>query len=584
MVKFLFHPEHPLKLTWDLCIFSQTLFLSYWIPFSISFLQDQIPTEMTYFELVITCFFLCDILVTFNTSLYHNGSLLKSRKKIAKIYLKQAFWLDIFSSFPFDWLFDPPLSNKTSSNNFLSIIRMLKFVRIFRLLKLIKSQKIFAKIQDYILNEFISVIYAMLKIAVFLSIVAHWIACIFYFVSISQVDENEVTWVNVAITGKGEEMEINERYVTALYWAFTTMITVGYGDVVPQNNYEMVVTISCMFCSCAYFALIIGNMGSMISSHMSFEQKKSEIRTGINTYLKKNGIPKPIHDKVKAFIENLMNDMSNYKLRDYEVLNLVSHPLRSEILKFLYKNVLKNCQVLSKYFKNIIEQLTKALAIENFSPNDVIFYEKELLRKLYFICSGQVFILHSRTNLIYKRLGKDNFFGEIGFFVGHPRTATARSMDFTLVQSLDLEISKQFINDQTHFTNILEQLSSSCENNHYAALMITCYLCNSLGHVAKDCKSEKLQSGLESVASNYIKRKTRISRDSKTTKAKNLKNQKSRKIFPAKYSKQNSTLLEKIKNFDQDNRSENKVIKKMATIMVIDKILEEDDEEEEDEL
>ena len=582
MVNFLFHPEHPLKLAWDLCIFTQTLFLSYWIPFSLSFLQEQVPSEMAFFELVITCFFLCDIIVTFNTSPYHKGSLLKSRAKIAKTYLKQAFWLDFFSSFPFDWLFDPPSSSKSSSNSFLSIIRMLKFVRIFRLLKLIKSQKIFAKIQDYILNEFISVIYAMIKIAVFLSIVAHWIACIFYFVSISQVDDNEATWVNVAIMGKGEEMELNERYVTALYWAFTTMITVGYGDIVPQNNYERVVTISCMFCSCAYFALIIGNMGSLISSHMSFEQKKSEIRTGINRFLKKNSLPKPTQDKVKAFIENLMTDMSNYKLRDYEVLNLVSHPLRSEILKFLYKNVLKNCQVLSKYFKNIIEQLTKALVIENFSPNDVIFYEKELLRKLYFICSGQVFILHSRTNLIYKRLGKDNFFGEIGFFVGHPRTATARSMDFTLLQSLDLEISKQFINDQAHFTNILDQLSTSCEKNHYASLMITCYLCDSLGHVAKDCKSEKLQSGIEAVATNYIKRKTRISKDSKTMKTRNLKNPKSRKIFPAKYSKQNTGLLEKIKNFDQDYQGEKKVIKKMATIMVIDKILEVDDDEEDE--
>lgn len=579
MGKYLFHPEHPLKIIWDLCIFIQTLFLSYWIPFSLSFLQDQVPYEMNIFEIIITCFFLCDILITFNTSLYSKGSLIKNRLEIIKRYLKSAFFIDFISSFPLEWLFSSPLSNSNSSNSFLSIIRLLKFVRIFRLLKLIKSLKIFSRIQDYILNELISVIYAMIKIAVFLSIVAHWIACIFYFVSISQVDENEVTWVNVAIMGKGEEMELNERYVTALYWAFTTMITVGYGDIVPQNNYEMIVTISCMFCSCAYFALIIGNMGSLISSHMSFEQKKSEIRTGIKRYLKKNSIPVPIQLKVKAFIENLMIDMSNYKLRDYEVLNLLSHPLRSEILKFLYKNVLKNCQVLSKHFKGVIEQLTKALLIENFSPNDIIFYEKELLRKIYFICSGQVFILHSRTNLIFKRLGKDDFFGEIGFFVGHPRTATARSMDFTLVQSLDLEVARQYINDQINFNLLLEDLTQRCENNHYAALLINCYLCNSLGHVAKDCKSQKIQSGIESVACNYNKRKTRISRNVQNSKKNDLKKQKSRKILP-KYSKMSEGLLEKIKNFEQKGDKEVKQIKKMATMMMIDMILEEDQEDD----
>ena len=578
----LFHPEHPLKILWDLMILALTLLLAYWIPFSLAFLQDQIPYEMDVFEIVITVIFLCDIMITFNTSIFAKGSLIKDRRSISLLYIKKAFWLDLFSSFPFEWLTSDPLKTSDSSkSSFLSIMRMLKFARIFRLFKLIKSRKIFYMIEDYILNEFVSLFYAMIKIGIFLSIVAHWIACIFYFVSVTQVDTKELTWLKVYFLNTGQDVSLNEQYVTTLYWAFTTMITVGYGDITPQNPYEMVVTISCMFCSCAYFAYIIGNIGSLISSRMSFEQRKNEIRTGISKYLKKNSIPKQIQTKVKAFIENLMADMSSYQLRDYEVLNLLSHPLRSEILSTLYQNVLNNCSVFAKHFpKETTQMLTKALAIENFSPNDIIFYEKEKLRKLYFICSGQVFILHSKTNLIYKRLEKDSIFGEIGFFVGHSRTATARSMDFTLVQSLEMETAMKFVNDGALFDQVLMKLTDNCRDFNYASLHICCYLCDCMGHVAKDCTSQKLKSGMETVASNYINRKQRISNEHLQSSDSITPKSKKKNVYAVKRSKHHSELREKIENFHKSSKEEQKMIKKQATIKVIDRIIEESDEED----
>jgi hypothetical protein len=34
------------------------------------------------------------------------------------------------------------------------------------------------------------------------------------------------------------------RYVNALYFSFTTMITVGFGDIVPKNIYEKIYVIN----------------------------------------------------------------------------------------------------------------------------------------------------------------------------------------------------------------------------------------------------------------------------------------------------------------------------------------------------
>jgi len=52
-------------------------------------------------DTVIDFIFLIDLLVTFNTAIYHKGQLVYSRKVISLQYLKLWFWLDLISSFPF---------------------------------------------------------------------------------------------------------------------------------------------------------------------------------------------------------------------------------------------------------------------------------------------------------------------------------------------------------------------------------------------------------------------------------------------------------------------------------------------------
>jgi len=55
-----------------------------------------------------------------------------------------------------------------------------------------------------------------------------------------------------------QDHEILQKYIISLYWAFMTMTTVGYGDIVPYSSSEKLLTILIMCISCGVFAWILG--------------------------------------------------------------------------------------------------------------------------------------------------------------------------------------------------------------------------------------------------------------------------------------------------------------------------------------
>lgn len=54
------------------------------------------------------------------------------------------------------------------------------------------------------------------------------------------------------------------RYVTTIYWSITTLTTVGYGDLHPVNQREMIFDIFYMLFNLGLTAYLIGNMTNLV--------------------------------------------------------------------------------------------------------------------------------------------------------------------------------------------------------------------------------------------------------------------------------------------------------------------------------
>jgi CRP-like cAMP-binding protein len=350
------------------------------------------------------------------------------------------------------------------------------------------------------LSDSFNLIIQFSKLLFIVLFIAHWGACFWYFIGISEFNEKGTSWISESDLLNAST---TDQYITSIYYFITTMTTVGYGDITPITMNEKLYAMFSMLIACGVFAYVIGSIGTVLSSRYDEEMIFKQKIMYVDQFLRNKNLTKNVRTKVRRYLEHVLENKREQKVDESEILTLLNKNLKEEVIMHLNGLLLKNKTfgVINKYDEFCI-LLTSIMREETLNPGDMIFQKGDHSLRLYFINNGIVTMFDQETKIIFKELNNvspQNCFGEIGFFAGQKRCCSAESLTFSNLTYILIDLFKEMaykfrqlhLEKFKNFEEDLLKLRVDIREKNYNKLNLKCYLCEGNSHIAADCMKLK---------------------------------------------------------------------------------------------
>jgi len=244
-----------------------------------------------------------------------------------------------------------------------------------------------------------------------LALSAHWIAC---------------GWL--ALRGVSAECSGATNYVCALYWCVTTLTTVGYGDITPFSNAEMLYTMLAMVLGVGVYGYVIGNVAGVLANIDPARVRHRELVGKVTAFMRYRGVPARLQRRILDYYEHLWEKRLGYD--ESAAISGLPPALRTEVSLFLNRDIIEKVPLFQGAKDDFVRAVVLELRPAIFLPGDYIMRAGESGEQMYFISKGTVEVVSADGKQTYATLTDGDFVGEIALLLGTPRTASVRAMDY----------------------------------------------------------------------------------------------------------------------------------------------------------
>jgi CRP-like cAMP-binding protein len=540
---YIVHPRAKLKLVWDFFCLMLLVYCVIDVPFTLAFVGQDLSfsnattvkveaddtglTNYGIWSFTLDMLFLVDTFLNFFTAIFVKTPSLGVQDDVEssdvldvniahifKAYVTSWFFPDLVSSLPLDTiLINIDIADTKSLLRIPRVLKIFRAIRLVKLLRLRRSSAYLASISHLI--ELNPGIIRIVKYFIVFLVLAHYLSCAMFFIgTLDSLDAygNQISWLTQTnvVNSDGIEQQLalaplGEQYLWALYWTVTTMTTVGFGDIRPSTEAEVIMSIIIMIIGGGVFSFIVGNTANLLTRLDSQGQEFEDLSERVSDFMHVNKIPQSLRDQCMRWIK--FKHENSFQIPK-ALAHCLSDTLRAELYVFVNRGFLERTGVLRRHLSSsnkvhatagtadhaeaaavmqaaevdgrnqddrFLGMLMEHCRELHFSPSEIIFIQGCKGMDMYFIEQGQVDITRQRadgsSSCVLTTLYTGAVFGEESLVSKEHerRSYTARSRTWLKLKVIDTQqvkdIASLFPRLKADFTQDLEKFAKSFQSS-----------------------------------------------------------------------------------------------------------------------
>eukprot|EP00079_Xenopus_tropicalis_P033397 XP_017947168.1 PREDICTED: potassium voltage-gated channel subfamily H member 3 isoform X2 [Xenopus tropicalis] len=331
------------KACWDCLILLATLYVAVTVPYSVCFSNKEEGTTIprsppNVCDLIVEILFILDIALNFRTTFVsQSGKVVFTPRLIVHHYLRTWFLLDLLAALPVDLLY-------SFNVNVYFGAHLLKTVRLLRLLRLLPRLDHYSRYSAVVLS-LLMVVFALL---------AHWVACIWYFIGQKEIESNQPEVPEIALM----------------------------------------------------HALVFGNVTAIIQRLYARRFLYHSRTRDLRDYIRIHAIPKPLKQRMLEYVQTTWT--MNNGIDTNQLLHSLPDELRADIAMHLNRELLQS-PLFALASRGCLRSLSLNIRRSFCTPGEYLIRQGDALEALYCVCSGSMEVL--KDGVVLAILGKGDLIG-----------------------------------------------------------------------------------------------------------------------------------------------------------------------------
>lgn len=268
------------------------------------------------------------------------------------------------------------------------------------------------------------------------SIHASMLACVWFLISCPNRHDCPTANAWVAEDHVLIEDTYFSDYIRSLHFVVQTLFTVGYGDIAPRSDREIIFALFLVLNGSLFYGFLISSITSLISNKdISTKLFRSDMAT-LRQFLTMRDVPQELSTRVEGLFNFLFNRQAG--LLESKFMDDLPVILVREI-KRTYTSQLMTIPFFLHQSTRLVRHVMDRMVLRSYVPKAIVFFQNERKRELYVIRSGKLDIkVRSSPNALFSYM-EGEYVGDFQLIFGTPSEVTVESGAYTEVLVLTFE-------------------------------------------------------------------------------------------------------------------------------------------------